>query len=297
MNLGQNKFFIGFGAVVLLGSLVLGYLLYQSSSDFENSSAEYNKNVAELQRLQNLPLYPEASNLKILEEQKVLAHEATIALHQKLVPMAFPLEPTLTPEQFQDRLNTSVKTLVEKAAQKGVKLSDKFYLGFGEYRTATPRPKAAPALGRQLKCIELAVDTMLEENVTSIGEISRTRLEDEVDPAKLGITPAATPKPAHPDLLSKYPFEIQFVAEQKAFQMILNDLSKTEKQFFIVRPLLIKNQSEKAPKKNDPNADRTSEITSAGGAKADKMRYVLGAEKVNVTLRIDSVVFTGNLPK
>lgn len=300
MNLGKNKFFIGFGAALLLGSAAFGYLLAQAISDYNEADAKYNTQVTQLQQLQNLPLYPETANLKIVEEQKQMAQEMAFSLYQRVAPMAFPLEP-MTPEQFQDKLNTSVKTLVEKAAIMGVKLSDKFYLGFEEYRTATPRPDAAAVLGRQLKCIEYVVDTLIEKKVTGIGEIVRTRLSEEQDPTKLEVV---TPKNlSHKgtktvELVSKYPFEIQIVAEQKAFQSALNDLSKNEKQFFIIRPLVIQNQSEKAPKKNDPNADRTNEIASKnGGGGAGKMRYILGAEKLNVTLRFDSVVFASNLPK
>jgi len=303
MNLGQNKFFIGFGAVLLLGGIILGILLIQAVSTYNDADTKYTAQVDQLQRLQNLPLYPEPANLKIVEEQKQTAHEMAITLYQQLVPMAFPLEP-MTPEQFQDKLNTSVKNLVEKADKMGVKLADKFYLGFGEYRSATPRPEAAAVLGRQLKCIELAVDTLIEKKVASIGEITRPHLAEEFDP-RLSLE-APLPKPAAnkgatPELVSKYPFEIQIIAEQKSFQAVLNDLSKNEKQFLIVRPLTIHNQSEKAPKKNDPNADRTNEIASSGSGgaagKQEKMRYILGAEKLNVTLHFDSVVFAGNLPK
>jgi len=306
MNLGQNKFFIGLGAVLLLAFLGLGWMLFQSSGTFDEAATRYQTQVAELDRLQKLDLYPEASNLKILEDQKKVAADSAVALHQKLVPMAFPLEP-LTPEQFQDQLTATVKRLTDKAAQNGVTLSEKQYLGFVEYRTATPKPEATAALGRQLKCIELAVDTLIEKKVSSIDKITRTPLPEELDSSKNA--PVATtakggkPGQAKPELLTKYPFDIQFVTEQKAFQAALNDLSKATQQFFIIQPLVIKSQGEKAPKKNDPNADKAAAAaaaaaTAAGGTpKSEKMRYVLGAEKLNVTLRFDSVVFASNLPK
>jgi hypothetical protein len=153
-----------------------------------------------------------------------------------------------------------------------VNLSDKLYLGFAEYRTATPRPEAAAALGRQLKCIALAVDTMIEKKVSSIENITRIPLPEEQDPAKL---PAATstpkPGPGKPAaaLFTAYPFEIQFIAEQRAFEFVLNDLSKNEQQFFIIRPVAIKNQSLKAPKKIDPaaasEAAKAAASNTAGG--------------------------------
>ena len=300
MNLGQNKFYVGLGAVLLLGCLSLGFLLYQSSSDFNDAEQKYNGYVVELDRLQKLDLYPEAKNQKILEQQMTSAQEAAVTLHRKLVPMSFALEP-MTPEQFQDKLNEAVKNSAEKAASAGLSLSDKLYLGFAEYRTATPRPEAAAALGRQLKCIALAVDTMIEKKVASIDKITRTPLPEEQDAKPVAATPAprqARGKPM-PTLFSTYPFEIQFSAEQKAFQLVLNELSKNEQQFFIIHHLTIRNQSEKSPKKIDPNAGNDAAAKPAAGsaAKAEALRYVLGSEKLDVTLRLDSVVFANNLPK
>lgn len=302
MNLGQNKILIGLGAALLIGSATFGYLLYQSSSDFEAADAKYNEQVAELKRLQGLPLYPEQANLKVLEDQKKAAQESAVSLHKQLLPLSFPIEP-LTPEQFQDKLNASVKELQEKAAKAGVKLSDKFYLGFAQYRSTTPKPEAAAALGRQLKCIELVVDELIEKRVVSVGEITRDPLPEESDTAKVvPQTPGkAKPTPAGPVLLSKYPFKVEFATDQQAFQSVLNDLSKNDKQFLILRPLTIKNQSERAPKRVDPSADHVAETTDPSGApipsKEPPLRYVFGAEKLNVTLRVDSVVFASNLPK
>ena len=291
MNLGQNKFYVGLGAVLLVGSLTFGFLLYQASSDFSDAEQKLTSQVAELDRLQKLDLYPEAKNQKVLEDQMASAQDEAVALHQQLVPMAFPLEP-ITPEQFQDKLNEAVKSLTAKAADAGIDLSDKLYLGFSEYRTATPSPEAAAALGRQLKCIVFAVDAMLDRKVASITKITRTPLPEEQAAARAPSPPPkpGSAKPAAP-LFSSYPFEIEFTAEQRAFQFVMNDLSKSAKQFFILRPVTIKNQSEKAPKKIGPTA------AADAAAKPEKMRYVLGAEKLNVTLRIDSVVFASNLPK
>jgi len=296
MNLGQNKFFVGLGAVMLVGSAVLGWFLYQSYSDYSDADAKYQEQVTKLQQLQNLPLYPEASNLKVLEDQEKKAAEDAVTLHKQLVPMSFPLE-QMTPQQFQDTLNASVKTLIDKAAKAGVKLEkDKFFLGFGEYKTVIPSPDAAAVLGRQLKCIELAVDTMIERKVASIADPVRTHLPEE-EKAKPGAQPTPTPpqRPgkAAPVLLNKYPFEITFVAEERAFQSVLNDLSKTDRQFFIIQPVAIKNEQPQSPKKNalHPVA------TSPGANKTEKLQYVFGAEKLNVTLRFDSVVFASNLPK
>lgn len=318
MNLGQNKFYIGFGAFMLLASGGLGWFLFQASSDFSDAEAKYQDQVAQLNALQTLPLYPEAANLKILEDQKVAAQAAVVSLHQALVPRAFALEP-MSPEQFQDKLNEAVKSIEDKAAKAGVQFADKYYLGFTQYRAATPKPEAAAMLGRQLKCIELAVNTLIDKKVASIGEITRETLPEEGIASKT--QPVATPPPTakgkavEVPLVSKFPFKIAVVSEQQPLRNALNELTKSEKQFFIIRPLTIKNQVEKPPKRIDLEAERLAaaakqaaldnpQAAPAAGAPGatpeatpEALKYVLGAEKINVTLRLDSVFFASNLPK
>lgn len=314
MNLGQNKFYVGFGAVMVVATGVLGWFLFQSASDYSDARTRYEEQVVQLNALQQLPLYPEESNLKILEDQKEAAQEAVISLHQALLPRAFALEP-MTPEQFQDKLNEAVKSIEEKAAKAGVQFSDKYYLGFSQYRAAVPKPEAAAVLGRQLKCVELAVNTLIDQKVDSVGEIVRDPLPEEGVVGKNQPPPPPPPVKAkgknakeEPPLVSKNPFRISFVTGQQPLRTALNLLSKNEKQFFILHPVSIKNEVENPPKKVDPEvekaeAERAASLASPEGAapgatpKPESKKYVLGAERINVTLRLDSVFFASNLPK
>ncbi|XHR28255.1 MAG: Amuc_1100 family pilus-like protein [Chthoniobacteraceae bacterium] len=301
MNLGQNKFFTIFGAVIGLGTLGLGWAVYSSYSAYDEANTAFNEKKDKLNELQSLPLYPEPSNVKILKDQEKVADESVVALHEKLMPMAFPLDP-LTPEQFQDQLNASVKSLVEKAAKAGVVFPEKLNLGFTEYRTSVPKPEAAAALGRQLKCIELVVSTMIDRKVASIEAITRPQLPEEAeakapapsDPKQKGKGKAGgTPVP----LVTKYPFTVKFAGEQQAFQDVINDLSKSTQQFYIIRNVKVENQLAKPPKRGGDAKKATPTPTPGAQPQADKLKYVLGIEKLNVTLDFDSVVFASNLPK
>lgn len=304
MNLGQNKFFAGFGAVIAIGCLGLGWMDYSSYSAYDEATADFNTKAEKLNQLQSLPLYPEKANAKILEDQEKVAADSVVALHQKLVPMAFPLE-ALTPEQFQDLLNASVKTLGEKAAKAGIAFPEKQNLGFVQYRSSVPKPEAAAVLGRQLKCIELAVSTIIDQNVASIELIDRKPLPEEAD-----ATPAAAAtdakgakkqgkgqsKPQSEPLVKKYPFTIKFVGEQGALKTVINELSKNTNQFYIIRNVKIENEMTKPPKRMDPKA-ANKDAAADDKAQPNKLKYVFGAEKLKVTLDFDYVVFASNLPK
>src|SRR4029434_3242903 len=66
----QNTFLAGFIAVMVIGVGALGYLLFSASSHYEEVRTDYAAKAKELNRLETLKPYPEAGNLKQLDEQK-----------------------------------------------------------------------------------------------------------------------------------------------------------------------------------------------------------------------------------
>ena len=320
LNLGQNKQYQYLGIALGVLALILLWLFFSSWGAYSEATDNYNNAWDKLHKLQTLPLYPEQDNLKLLKAQEELADAGVVRLHEMLVPMAFPLV-EMTPEQFQDKLSATVAALTKKAEEAGVILPAGQYLGFAEYQSSTPKPSAAAALGRQLKAIELVVSTLIDKRVVSIDRISRTPLPEEQAQPTPTPTPvpratprggrqpaaktAATPAPAAApkvELLAKYPFDVQFTGDQTSFRTALNVLSKNSEQFFIIRPLSIRNQMERSPRKVDsepvPGEERPVVTAVKDAVRAvEQMNYVFGAEKLNVTLRIDAVVFNAELPK
>ena len=305
MNRRSNLFLIGFGVVMAGGLGALGFLLFQSSSHFSELSQQYDEQASELNRLQGLPLYPEQSNLAKLKEKREVAGEATLSLQKQLIPLSLSLEP-ITPEQFQDKLRATVSSISGKAKTAGIKLPKDFYLGFGQYQKAPPKTEAASPLDRELKAVEIAVDTLIEHKVDEILKIDRVPLPEE-DEGLLKTAASPTPKPGKPpgkaearkpEFFTKFPFDIQFRTDQSRFRRIVNDLAKSQKQFFVVRPVAVQNSVDKPIAKVDPAlaniapASGTSPATAGGSqAKTQNLRYLVGLEKLTVLLRLEMVVF------
>ncbi len=308
MNLAQNKFLVGLGAVVLVGAGALGYLTWNASTQYAATHEAYEKLANEYIALQKLPLYPNAENLKKLEEGREQVNVAAEALQAKLASVNLPLE-EISPEQFQDRLRATVSAVTERADGSGVALPANFYLGFDRYQSQPPKTELAPLLWRQLKAIELAVDTLISSRVSAITGLTRQPLPGEdgaaAAPAAPQRKPRAAAKPAAAaagaPLVSEFPFQLSFTAEQAQFRRALNELVANPKQFFIVQPLLVENQNLKptpravaglpgavAPLPGGvPHADATS-------ATRERETYVVGTEKVNVVLRLQMVIFGGS---
>lgn len=273
----ENKFLTGFLAVLIVGAVVLGYLLYSAMGENAEVQDRYTAQAAELHRLQTLAPYPSEANLKTMREQKQEVTDAATSLHKTLSEIQLPPQ-AMTATQFQDTLRTAVSGVAAKAKTNNAKLPDKFYLGFDTYQNSLPPERAAAALGSQLRAIELAVNLLLDAKVDSVNALQRTPLPDEggagasagAAAETRGAGPGAAnrggeqrrqggPQAASHSLVNKVPFEIEFTADQNRFRKFVNDLVTSKQQFYILRTITVKNQNPTPPPRFVPTAETPEE--------------------------------------
>lgn len=285
----ENKFLTAFLVVVVIGVGALAFLTYMSYGKFSLISENYERQAAELKRLQNLAPYPDAANLKKLQDDKEAYQEASMELRTELAKLEFPLE-SLEPTQFQDRLRAAVSAIQQKATQAGVQLPEKFYAGDEPYQTALPKDSvAATYLGRQLKAIEFVLNDLIDCGPVAIVNVKRIPLPEEGVATKTG---GGQPRPqSSKPLVSSHPFEVAFVIEQGRLRKFLNDLDSATKQFFIVRNLRIKNQNDKGPARQEAAPVGVVGGEQQPGAQPPTREYVVGTEKLEVVARIEMIDF------
>jgi hypothetical protein len=299
----DNKFLSAFIAILVIGAGVLGYLLYSAWGAYSDVTDQYNDQAAALHQLQTRVPYPDQANLaKYKTERDDLidsTHDLATSLSQLVLPIV-----ELTPSAFQDRLRDTISTIDAEAAQNNVKLPEHFSMDFEKYQTSPPIAEAAGPLGRQLAALKLVMDILINERVDGIISLQRTPLPQEgpAHPAGGGGRPGgSTGAATSGGLIEKYPFDIQFVANQPAFQKVLNDLAASSKQFFITRTLLVENSDPKPVLKEQPNAGAPPPqaqpvITTPGQGAPDTsggsfLKFIVGTEKLDVAMRIDIVTF------
>jgi hypothetical protein len=274
----ENKFLAGFFGFILVAAAGLGFLIYQAYGHFGEVDDNYKQQIEKLNGLQSAVPYPDQGNLNKAKEQQTAYVGNIKNLLQDVAAVQFQMEP-LTPEAFQDNLRATVNSVTAKAAPK--QLPDKFGLGFERYLTETPRKEAASTLGRELKAVEFIVNELIDSKVESITSVIRPPLPEE--------NGTITPKGKLP-LVTKEEFDVTFICEQGRFRKILNELVDTKKQFYIIRLLRVKNQALTSPSKNPTGA--AAAATPAPGSKdAGGLHYILGTEKLEVTLKLEIVDF------
>ena len=257
----NNKFMAGFLAFMVAGVGALGYLLYTSYSHYDEVAQQYDKQVTELKRLQQLQPFPDDKGLKKFTELRRSYASAVSTLQAKLAAYEPPPEnPPLTPIQFADKLRKSVEDVTGSAQNVGMALPENFYLGFEQYRGAPPEAAATPLLSEELDAINDLVALLLKQHVEHLTAISRGRLPHEAGAVRRSRRlppPPAGPASRHEspadDLVVRYPVDISFTAQPSALRAILNEITAA-KRLYVIRAIQVKNQMDKAPLREDPNA-------------------------------------------
>src|SRR5579862_1786670 len=177
--ISENKFLSGFIGFMIVGMGALGYLLIEAMGNFSAQQAAYNTKMGQLDQLQKRIPYPNDKNYETYKKQGDELKAVIDSLNQDLAKVQFPLDPAVTPQQFQKNLQAAITAASDKAGTGKIPLPDKFAFGFDTYVSTPAVPAAAPALDRQLKAVQFVVDELLDSKVASISSISRGELSEE----------------------------------------------------------------------------------------------------------------------
>jgi|GEM_PF-2551838 len=298
-SLKKNSFLTTFLAVLAIGTLGLGYLLFSSFKAHQAASAAFDDEKDAVATLQAKPLTPNKVNLEARKAQVEQFAATVTQLQQGLLAAQPPLDSEAPSDKFQTTLTETLNAI--KVQAELTKLSSRagsdFDLGFGKYLANLPPKQAVPDLLYQLGAVDAMVRTMLTDRVSSIDDINRAELDVETgkadaSDAKPAAGRGAAKKPgsstgvlAEDLVLKRYPMEIRFTGSPRSIQDVLNHLAASKDYFYAVRSLRIENERKEGPPKGVAATSDSSEES-----KKDSV-IVLGGEKVAVWLAVDLIRF------
>jgi hypothetical protein len=298
----------------------------KGASRYDAAKEQYDALTAEINTMQNLPLFPSQQNLQA--KQKAVADFKAEA-DQLATKLQAKRPKSLTNTDPQTFTNTLVKTaeatmkayaaagLTADDAKKG--LPKGFYLGFEDYVSTPAQGAATGILAYELSAISEVHSILAAAKPTQLLNFYREKLVEEKGES---YTPVAG-SPYRP--LS---FEISFSGPESSVRDFINGLQSSKNHFFAIRSMRVHNEKQEAPKASDVEFDDKSskgkEGATAGGIfesadafvlpddpkpadaaatapatapaapKADSgriLQQVLGKENVQVFLRIDLLLF------
>lgn len=285
------------GISILLGTA----LLYWRWSVWSESKQAFDQVTAERNRLQGLNPFPNDANYRKLQDYLEKYNAALDKFKDELKSEVAPMAP-LAPNEFQSRLRQATLAAEERARTNNVKLPDKFQLGFDEFTRTMPSTALAALLGQELSQVQMFINILLDAKVDSITSFHRRPLPEE-----RGASPTPTPSPgqrvattarpgatAAPKLIERNMVEVTFKAAPAAARKVLNEITSSTGQFFIIRTLYVRNEKDKGPprERTATPTPAPSPQASPGQSPASALNFIVGNEHIEVSATVEMLRFT-----
>lgn len=325
----KEKTFIG----ILAGATVIcagGLFVFagKGTSRVDAATEQFTTLTEEINKMQNLSLYPTSENLKN-KEKELAAYQANAnQLAEKLQAMRPPQMNNTDPQTFTNTLVKTAEETMKAYAAAGLSvdadtgsLPRGFYLGFESYTSTPAQQGATGILAYELSAISEVHSILAAAKPVKLLNFMRESLPEEKN------QPYA-PTPGVP--YRALPFEISFAGPESSMRNFINGLQSSKSHFYIVRSMRVMNEKPTGPKASDVEfevkAPKAADGAPGGGAfdgfdnliapdaapvpegapavaeppqpkeepKGDSsqiLKQVLGAENIEVFLRVDILLF------
>src|SRR6266481_183779 len=236
-------------------ALLVGALVYWRWSAWTDARQAFDQVAAERNRLESLDPFPNDANYRKLQGY-LQSYSAALDKFKEQLKSEVAPAPLLAPNEFQSRLRQAVVATFDRARANNVKLPDRFQLGFDEFARAMPDTAVTPLLGQELSQIQMLINILLDAKVDSVTSFRRAPL-----PQEHGASPTPTPSQAPgrriatakpgstpaPTLVERNIVDVTFKAAPGAARRVLNEITASTRQFFIIRTLYVHNEKDKGP--------------------------------------------------
>jgi hypothetical protein len=296
-NRALGTFLVVSGICILLGAA----LLYWRWSVWSEAKQTFEQTTAERNRMQGLNPFPNDANFRKLQGYLERYSDALDKFKDEL-KAEVASAPPLAPNEFQSRLRQATLAAEERARKNNVKLPDKFQLGFDEFGRIMPSTAVAALLGQELSQVQMFINILLDAKVDSIMSFRRRPLPEERGASSAptpfsGQTVATTAKPGGTPaakLIERNVVEVTFKAAPGAARKVMNEITNSTGQFFIIRTLYVHNETDKGPPRERTGASTPppSPQASPGQSPAGALNFIVGNEHVEVSATIEMLRFT-----
>jgi hypothetical protein len=281
---------------ILLGAA----LLYWRWSVWNDAKQTFDQAIAERNRLQELSPFPDDTNYRKLQGYLERYNTELDKFKDELKAEVAP-DPPLAPNEFQSRLRQATLAAQDRARTNNVKLPDNFQLGFDEFARMMPSTTVAALLGQELSQVQMLINILLDAKVDAITSFRRRPLPEERGTAATptpapGQRVATAAKPGGtpvPKLIERNVVDISFKAAPGAARKVLNEITSSSGQFFIIRTLYVHNEKDKGPPHEriatatpSPNPQASPSQQGLGG-----LNFIVGNEHIEVSATIEMLRF------
>ena len=180
----KSGFLKGYLAIMVITTLVGGYLVFSSRSQYIEAKDSFRTSKSGVTSLKGSKIYPDSNNLKKYQKQVAGYVEAVGALKSKILENQSKLNSGFTEQSFRKLMEDESAAIAEMAEKEKLTLPEEFAFGMEAYNRG--KQVQAGALSRlewELNAIKRFVTIAADSGVSSIDDFSRDefKLETEVE--------------------------------------------------------------------------------------------------------------------
>ena len=304
----ENKPLAAILGVIIVGSLALGYLLFDAWSSYSETRDSYLGLGNQVAGLKGASLAPTDANLQAKRAQVEEYSAMVNRLGGALLILQPPVEP-LKDIEFQAKLKAKISD-ARKAVKGKMQLPAEFAFGFDEYTAGLPvSAAAATELSGYLDAMDELIKLFLKSGVQSVDLLERSKLpvETQAAPVQQG---NAGMQVQTANILEIRQISVILTLDQGPLQLLTSRLANpSEMPFFTsLRLLRIESQRKDGPTRAEvslpaptapggaggvaeaPKAAATDEIKPPPPAPVDSFP-VVGEERLKVRMELDLIKF------
>ncbi|MBV9009272.1 MAG: Amuc_1100 family pilus-like protein [Verrucomicrobia bacterium] len=302
----RRPFWTAFAAIGGSALLLALILLWWTRSNFADADTAFRSAASEQRQLESGNPYPSEANVRKMRGHLAEYRASLDKLKAELGTHVL-ATPQIAPNEFQTRLLDAITATANNAREHRVKLPENFKLGFDEFVSSLPKTEEAPKLGQELAQIQLLLNLVIEARVDAVTMFRRVKNE----PAQAQtIAPQLAPQRLPPTgetaeqkkQLATRAVEFTISAPASALRKVINQISSSGDQFYIIRTVHVKSQKDKGPTRETASAAAATPTPPANpaGATANAtpastppgaIQFVVGNEHVDLSARVELVDF------
>lgn len=322
MTSKEKSFYTILGAVTAVCAGGLSFWAVSAGSRYAATKEQFDTVVAEIQKMESLPLYPTPENQAAKSKALVEYKGATEVLVNRLKAYRPKDLVNTQPQTFTDALKKAAKEVKDAYATAGLSIDEEkgalpksFYLGFETYTSGLAQQSATGLLTYQLAAIAELHEMLAAAKPVALNNFYRLPLEEEKGEVYVKKTD---------EIARALPIEISFACQEATLRQFLTSLVNSKKYYFVVRTLRVTNEKTVGPKAQDAEFTKPESAAPAGGdgfglpggdafvlpgdnnataaaaapaapvatkSSEQILKQVLGSEKIHVFMRIDQLLF------
>jgi hypothetical protein len=305
----ENKPLAAILGVIVVGSLALGYLLFDAWSVYAETKEGYLGLGNQVAGLKGAPLAPTEANLKA-KQDSVAEYAKLVDTLGKTVLILQPKVAAINDIEFQDKLKAKISEIRKTSVQAKMQLPAEFAFGFDDYTHTLPKSGAeATELSGYLDAVDELTKLLMKCGVQSLDVLERSKLPVEAAAStSQGNNNAGMQGQAAAGILEKRQISVVLTLDQGPLQLLISRLtSPTDMPYFTsLRLLRIENQRQDGPlvsevrlpteATKDPNEAVKTEEAPSDEIKPPPPAFVdaipvFGNELLKVRLEIDLIKF------